>query len=170
MYLPTRSQTYFSLDSLCLDTIRFEFENPIVSISLPKIKIKQSTITNKPPNHQPPSSPQQTNSTQLKIKSIKPYQPKTENYWTIETKNEKNQIMKSNVWLRLVWYDYQLQWDEADYGGIGVLRLPPDKVWKPDIVLFNKWVKGFTSLLLLLLPNSTNCNCKLHSLCLYLSL
>jgi Neurotransmitter-gated ion-channel ligand binding domain. len=37
-----------------------------------------------------------------------------------------------------VWSDYQLQWDEADYGGIGVLRLPPDKVWKPDIVLFNK--------------------------------
>jgi hypothetical protein len=37
-----------------------------------------------------------------------------------------------------VWNDYQLQWDEADYGGIGVLRLPPDKVWKPDIVLFNK--------------------------------
>ncbi|XP_066905602.1 acetylcholine receptor subunit beta-like 1 [Halyomorpha halys] len=51
--------------------------------------------------------------------------------------NEKNQIMKSNVWLRLVWTDYQLQWDEADYGGISVLRLPPDKVWKPDIVLFN---------------------------------
>ncbi|KAL7303680.1 hypothetical protein TKK_0003823 [Trichogramma kaykai] len=51
--------------------------------------------------------------------------------------NEKNQIMKSNVWLRFVWMDYQLQWDEADYGGISVLRLPPDKVWKPDIVLFN---------------------------------
>jgi hypothetical protein len=48
--------------------------------------------------------------------------------------------MKSNVWLRLVWTDYQLRWDEADYGGIGVLRLPPDKVWKPDIVLFNKYV------------------------------
>lgn len=51
--------------------------------------------------------------------------------------NEKNQIMKSNVWLRLTWTDYQLQWDESDYGGIGVLRLPPDKVWRPDIVLFN---------------------------------
>ncbi|GBM99234.1 hypothetical protein AVEN_182339-1 [Araneus ventricosus] len=37
-----------------------------------------------------------------------------------------------------VWSDYQLRWDEADYGGINVLRLPPDKVWKPDIVLFNK--------------------------------
>lgn len=55
------------------------------------------------------------------------------------SQNEKNQIMKSNVWLRFVWMDYQLQWDEADYGGIGVLRLPPDKVWKPDIVLFNKY-------------------------------
>lgn len=51
--------------------------------------------------------------------------------------NEKNQIMKSNVWLRLKWTDYQLRWDESDYHGIQVLRLPPDKVWKPDIVLFN---------------------------------
>jgi len=42
------------------------------------------------------------------------------------------------LFLLQVWSDYQLQWDEADYGGIGVLRLPPDKVWKPDIVLFNK--------------------------------
>ncbi|EZA62225.1 Acetylcholine receptor subunit beta-like protein [Ooceraea biroi] len=59
------------------------------------------------------------------------------NVASISCFNEKNQIMKSNVWLRFVWMDYQLQWDEADYGGIGVLRLPPDKVWKPDIVLFN---------------------------------
>ncbi|XP_034948883.1 acetylcholine receptor subunit beta-like 1 [Chelonus insularis] len=51
--------------------------------------------------------------------------------------NEKHQIMKSNVWLRLEWFDYQLQWNETDYGDIKVLRLPPDKVWKPDIVLFN---------------------------------
>ena len=36
------------------------------------------------------------------------------------------------------WIDYQLHWDAADYGGISVLSLPPDKVWKPDIVLFNK--------------------------------
>lgn len=38
-----------------------------------------------------------------------------------------------------MWNDYQLVWDQADYGGINVLRLPPDKVWKPDIVLFNKY-------------------------------
>ncbi|KPM07961.1 acetylcholine receptor subunit beta-like protein 1-like protein, partial [Sarcoptes scabiei] len=35
------------------------------------------------------------------------------------------------------WFDYQLTWDPSDYGGITILRLPPDKVWKPDLVLFN---------------------------------
>jgi len=66
--------------------------------------------------------------------------------------------MKSNVWLRFVWMDYQLQWDEADYGGIGVLRLPPDKVWQPDIVLFNKYehTKKFLFYTLLILKNCIN--------------
>ncbi|KAH0534668.1 Acetylcholine receptor subunit beta-like 1 [Cotesia glomerata] len=51
--------------------------------------------------------------------------------------DEKNQVMKSNVWLELHWHDYQLQWDPSDYQGIQKLRIPPDKIWKPDIVLFN---------------------------------
>ena len=51
--------------------------------------------------------------------------------------NEKNQVMTSNVWQQLNWNDYQLKWEPAHYGGIDVIRLPPDKVWRPDIVLFN---------------------------------
>lgn len=51
--------------------------------------------------------------------------------------NEKNQVMTSNVWQQFHWRDYQLKWEPAHYGGIDVLRLPPDKVWRPDIVLFN---------------------------------
>lgn len=51
--------------------------------------------------------------------------------------DEKNQIMKSNVWLRMTWKDYQLQWQPTDYGGIKVIRVPSKYVWKPDIVLFN---------------------------------
>lgn len=51
--------------------------------------------------------------------------------------NEKNQVMTSNVWQQFQWKDYQLKWEPAHYGGIDVLRLPPDKVWRPDIVLFN---------------------------------
>ncbi|KAH9424827.1 Neurotransmitter-gated ion-channel transmembrane region [Dermatophagoides pteronyssinus] len=54
-----------------------------------------------------------------------------------------NDSVKVNVKLQFVqlinirWFDYQLTWDPADYGGITVLQLPPDKIWKPDIVLFN---------------------------------
>ena len=37
-----------------------------------------------------------------------------------------------------LWNDYQLKWDPADFGGISVIRILSHKVWKPDIVLFNK--------------------------------
>ncbi|CAF0813699.1 unnamed protein product [Didymodactylos carnosus] len=50
---------------------------------------------------------------------------------------EKEQVMKTNVWLQVKWYDYQLQWNPEKYGGIGSIRVPPDKVWTPDLVLFN---------------------------------
>jgi nicotinic acetylcholine receptor len=48
--------------------------------------------------------------------------------------------MQTNVWLTLKWHDYHMQWDPQDYGGIESIRVPPDKVWLPDIVLFNKCV------------------------------
>ncbi|CAF0767929.1 unnamed protein product [Didymodactylos carnosus] len=44
---------------------------------------------------------------------------------------EKEQVMKTNVWLQVKWYDYQLQWPREKYGGIGSIRVPPDKVWTP---------------------------------------
>uniref|UniRef100_A0A914LJ76 Uncharacterized protein n=1 Tax=Meloidogyne incognita TaxID=6306 RepID=A0A914LJ76_MELIC len=47
------------------------------------------------------------------------------------------QIMHTNVWLTLKWKDYQMKWSPVNYGGIKDIRVPPDKVWLPDIVLFN---------------------------------
>ena len=46
--------------------------------------------------------------------------------------------MQTNVWLTMKWYDYQLRWNPEDYGKIRTIRVPPDKVWLPDVVLFNK--------------------------------
>ncbi|OAF71703.1 hypothetical protein A3Q56_00539 [Intoshia linei] len=43
-------------------------------------------------------------------------------------KDEKNQIMKSNVWLKM---------NPEDFGGIKTIRLSPHLVWKLEIVLFN---------------------------------
>ncbi|CAD6191888.1 unnamed protein product [Caenorhabditis auriculariae] len=51
--------------------------------------------------------------------------------------DEKEQVMHTNVWLTLKWHDFQLQWEPRDYGGITQIRVAPEKIWLPDIVLFN---------------------------------
>ncbi|TKR73865.1 hypothetical protein L596_021120 [Steinernema carpocapsae] len=51
--------------------------------------------------------------------------------------DEKDQVMHTNVWLTLKWYDFQMKWNPVDYGEIKNIRVAPDKVWLPDIVLFN---------------------------------
>ena len=38
------------------------------------------------------------------------------------------------------WIDYKLRWDPDQYGGVKVVRLPFDTIWKPDILLYNKSV------------------------------
>ncbi|XP_046582370.1 acetylcholine receptor subunit beta-like 1 isoform X1 [Haliotis rubra] len=51
--------------------------------------------------------------------------------------DEKNQVMKTNVWLQMYWNDTQLFWNTAEYGNIDSIRIRPESVWTPDIVLFN---------------------------------
>uniref|UniRef100_A0AC34QQC7 Nicotinic acetylcholine receptor beta 1 subunit n=1 Tax=Panagrolaimus sp. JU765 TaxID=591449 RepID=A0AC34QQC7_9BILA len=51
--------------------------------------------------------------------------------------DEKDQIMHTNVWLTLKWKDFQMSWNPTNYGNIKEIRVSPDKVWLPDIVLFN---------------------------------
>ncbi|XP_012580269.1 PREDICTED: neuronal acetylcholine receptor subunit alpha-6 [Condylura cristata] len=57
--------------------------------------------------------------------------------------DEVNQIMETNLWLRHIWNDYKLRWDPVEYDGIEMLRVPADKIWKPDIVLYNNAVGDF---------------------------
>ena len=52
--------------------------------------------------------------------------------------DEKNQVLTMNCWLTQIWRDAHLGWNYTDFGGIKSLRLPIDKVWKPDIILYNK--------------------------------
>lgn len=46
--------------------------------------------------------------------------------------------MQTNVWLTLKWNDCQFSWIPKDYGGLENIRVPQERVWTPDIVLFNK--------------------------------
>ncbi|KPM02705.1 neuronal acetylcholine receptor subunit alpha-7-like protein, partial [Sarcoptes scabiei] len=45
--------------------------------------------------------------------------------------DEKNQ--------NLEWIDSNLRWSPNDYGGITDLRISPDKVWRPDVLLYNSY-------------------------------
>ncbi|XP_065170951.1 acetylcholine receptor subunit alpha-like isoform X2 [Atheta coriaria] len=51
--------------------------------------------------------------------------------------NLKNQIMTTNLWVEQSWYDYKLKWDPKEYGGVEMLHVPSDHIWRPDIVLYN---------------------------------
>ncbi|KAJ8913429.1 hypothetical protein NQ315_017173, partial [Exocentrus adspersus] len=51
--------------------------------------------------------------------------------------NEFKSTLTVHCWLRLVWTDEKLKWDEADYGGLQVLHLAEHEVWQPDIFLYN---------------------------------
>uniref|UniRef100_A0A3Q3KWS4 Neuronal acetylcholine receptor subunit alpha-3-like n=1 Tax=Mastacembelus armatus TaxID=205130 RepID=A0A3Q3KWS4_9TELE len=57
--------------------------------------------------------------------------------------DEVNQIMETNLWLRHVWNDYKLRWIPAEYDGIEFIRVPSNKIWRPDIVLYNNAVGDF---------------------------
>ncbi|KAK3851244.1 hypothetical protein Pcinc_042090, partial [Petrolisthes cinctipes] len=51
--------------------------------------------------------------------------------------DEKNQVLTTNVWLDQEWVDELLRWDKNDYNGLVTIRLPCEKIWLPDIVLYN---------------------------------
>jgi len=56
----------------------------------------------------------------------------------IDMDTQNDGTVDLEMWVRAVWNDHRLQWDEKDYNGINVLRIPPENVWLPDIKLYNQ--------------------------------
>ncbi|XP_064596150.1 neuronal acetylcholine receptor subunit alpha-9-like [Liolophura sinensis] len=52
--------------------------------------------------------------------------------------NEKIQVLQSEIWVRLTWYDPQLRWNRSDFGNVSSIHVAADMIWKPDIVLYNE--------------------------------
>ena len=46
--------------------------------------------------------------------------------------------MTTNVWLEQEWQDQKLTWNPSEYGNVKRLYVPSDKIWLPDIVLYNR--------------------------------
>ncbi|XP_048513511.1 neuronal acetylcholine receptor subunit alpha-7 isoform X15 [Athalia rosae] len=59
------------------------------------------------------------------------------------------------------WTDYNLQWNETEYGGVRDLRITPNKLWKPDVLMYNSAVEGFDG------TYHTNVVVKHNGSCLY---
>nr|QYL30862.1 ACR-16-like protein [Trichuris muris] len=59
--------------------------------------------------------------------------------------DEKSQTMQTNVWLKFSWQDYNLKWSPEEYGGLTDIRIPPEKIWKPDVILYNNVDADFQS-------------------------
>ncbi|KAH6940067.1 hypothetical protein HPB50_024615 [Hyalomma asiaticum] len=53
------------------------------------------------------------------------------------SRDEKNQVLTTIVWLDQEWFDEYLVWDPLEFGNFSNLRLPCQKIWLPDIVLYN---------------------------------
>ncbi|CAJ0923110.1 unnamed protein product, partial [Mesorhabditis belari] len=51
--------------------------------------------------------------------------------------DEKNQVLTTNLWLEMQWYDSKLVWNPDKYGGIKKLHIPSEFLWTPDLVLYN---------------------------------
>ncbi len=54
--------------------------------------------------------------------------------------DERNQILTTYLWVRQVWMDAFLVWKKEDYDGLDTIRIPSSYVWRPDIVLYNRYV------------------------------
>jgi hypothetical protein len=41
------------------------------------------------------------------------------------------------------WNDMNLRWNTSEYGGVKDLRIPPHRIWKPDVLMYNRFVYDF---------------------------
>ncbi|CAH1796650.1 unnamed protein product [Owenia fusiformis] len=51
--------------------------------------------------------------------------------------DEKNQILRTIIFVDFMWPDERLVWDPSDYGGVDHVLVPNEMVWKPDMIMRN---------------------------------
>lgn len=54
-------------------------------------------------------------------------------------KDERNQVLIAYLWIRQTWHDAYLRWNKEDYDGLDIIHIPSRLVWRPDLVLYNKY-------------------------------
>lgn len=60
----------------------------------------------------------------------------------VSLQDEIDQILTIYCWTEQHWTDQFMRWDPAQFGGITVMNVPAASIWKPDILVYNKYVKS----------------------------
>ena len=53
------------------------------------------------------------------------------------------QVLTTNLWLNLAWTDSNMRWNTSAYGNIESINIPPSKLWKPDVFMYNTADEAF---------------------------
>ncbi|XP_047123720.1 5-hydroxytryptamine receptor 3E isoform X3 [Hydra vulgaris] len=60
--------------------------------------------------------------------------------------NEKKEVIELSMWIRQYWNDPFFVWNTSEWQDLNRLIVSPDRVWKPDIKLYNNADKDFQGL------------------------
>ncbi|VDM85253.1 unnamed protein product [Strongylus vulgaris] len=57
--------------------------------------------------------------------------------------DERNQILTTSAWVRQNWFDYKLVWDPRMFGNLRKIHIPHEKIWLPDVILYNNALSSY---------------------------
>lgn len=58
--------------------------------------------------------------------------------------DERSQRITTKLWLRQSWTNELIKWNPRDWGGVDVVNVNAEKVWKPDLLLYNNAEDSFS--------------------------
>uniref|UniRef100_A0A673VLE3 Acetylcholine receptor subunit epsilon n=2 Tax=Suricata suricatta TaxID=37032 RepID=A0A673VLE3_SURSU len=91
-----------------------------------EVRLYHHLFDNYDPERRPAKEPEDTVTVTLKVTLT-----------NLISLNEKEETLTTSVWIGIEWQDYRLNFSKDDFGGIGILRVPSELVWLPEIVLEN---------------------------------
>ncbi|XP_035685581.1 acetylcholine receptor subunit alpha-like [Branchiostoma floridae] len=53
------------------------------------------------------------------------------------------QTFDTNLWIRMYWTDEVLRWNSSEWGDTTVVRISSERIWRPDILPYNRWAGRF---------------------------
>ncbi|XP_078699115.1 neuronal acetylcholine receptor subunit alpha-3-like [Branchiostoma floridae x Branchiostoma belcheri] len=51
--------------------------------------------------------------------------------------DSRNQQLLTSLWIRMYWTDELMRWTPSDWGGTSAIRVSSEKIWRPDILVYN---------------------------------